>query len=1357
MDSLNIKMQVVKRNGELEEVSFDKIKQRIKHKCNGLNIDPILVSQKVIARIYNNVKTSEIDELTAQICTSMATENLEYSILASRIIISNNHKNTSPSFSEVIYILYNNTDVHNEKASLISDEVYKVVMKNKKKLNNVINYERDYNFDYFAFKTLEKAYLMKVCGQIVERIQHLFMRVSIGLHLTDLKAAIESYNYMSQKYFIHATPTLFHSGTPRPQLLSCFLLGTEDSISGMYKNISDCAMISKWAGGIGVHISNIRSKNSRIRSTNGKSSGIIPMLKVYNECAKHVNQCFTPNTKIYTQKGVKNICNIKKNDYVITKDGSYKKVLNIFKNNIKKKILEIKIKNSNPVQVTKEHYIFINRNKKELLVKADEITLTDKTIKLKYTGKYYLPKLNDIEYIKEIDYKGDVYDLNIEDNHNYLTDIGLVHNSGKRNGSIAIYLEPHHPDIFEFLQLRKNHGNEEERCRDLFLALWISDLFMKRVEKDEDWSLFDPDECPHLTELYGEEFEEKYMNYEREGRARKTVKARTIWKNILDSQIETGTPYILFKDNINRKTNQKNLGTIKSSNLCVAGETKILTDTGYHMISDLENKNINVWNGNEFSNTIIKKTGEKQELLKITFSNKLELICTPYHKFYIVDPKNIYGKKHIVVEAQNLEKDMRLIKCEYPVIKDGKNEFKYPYVHGLFCADGTYSKSNDKIKYVNIYKFRALKTSNYCKRHFYWQRDDDDCNSEHCLAMVGIKKPLLYLYDEKIKLQDYINIRKGTSSYMNTNHLVIPLPLDINDKYIVPINYNINIKLRWLEGFVDGDGCVVRNGKTYGIQISSINKNFLTNILYLLQTLGVNSKINVMRFKSSKKLPDGRGGYKFYQCKTCYRLCISAYYLNHLQKLGFSPKRLVLNDHKPNRNALSFIKVENVEKIDRKDDTYCFTEPKLGRGIFNGIITGQCAEITEYSSSEEYACCTLSSIALSSYVKNKEFNGEFKIYGKSTCGYCKLAKMLLVNYKTQYIDLDNDEKRFKFYDDHNIESRTVPQVYYEEEGEIKHIGGYQDLVNYVRPEYDFSMLQKVVKIAVRNLNKIIDLNFYPVPETKLSNTRHRPLGLGVQGLADTYAKMRYPFDSPEAMELNKLIFETIYYAALDESCNQAKKYGTYSTYEGSPISQGELQFDMWGIEPSKKYNWNKLRKKIKKNGIRNSLLTALMPTASTSQILGNNECFEPFTSNIYSRRTIAGDFIVINKYLIKDLTNLGIWSNELKNKIIANNGSVQNIEEILQDIKDLYKTVWEIKQKKLIQQSIDRGPYICQTQSLNLFFEEPSHGQLTGALFFGWKGGLKTGSYYIRTRPKVQAQQFTIEPEKYKVCESCSG
>lgn len=851
-------MYIIKRDGLKQKVSFDKILYRLQNLSDKLDVNIVSIAQKVIAQIYDNIKTTELDELSAQICISLLSENLDYGKLASRIIISNNHKNTSPSFSESMTILYNNYDNDIHKP-LISEKVYNIIVKNKNKLNSIIKYERDFDFNYFAFKTLERAYLLRKKNKIIERIQHLFMRVSIGIHFDDIKSVIISYNYMSQKYFIHATPTLYNSGTKHNQLASCFLMGTEDSVGGIYKTITDCAHISKVAGGIGIHISNIRGKGSYISGTNGYSSGIIPMAKVYNETARYINQ------------------------------------------------------------------------------------------------------------------------------------------SGRRPGSFALYLEPHHTDILDFLELKKNHGNENERARDLFLALWISDLFMERVKTGGQWSLFNEHDCPGLTDAYGDEYKKLYEKYESEGKYVKQIPVRKIWESILNSQMETGTPYMLFKDNINRKSNQKNVGTIKSSNLC--------------------------------------------------------------------------------------------------------------------------------------------------------------------------------------------------------------------------------------------------------------------------------------------------------------------------------------------------------------------------------------AEIVEYSDDKEYAVCTLASIGLSRYVDDYDYNkiSNITIYTKQDCKYCKYTKEYFNKLDIKYIELDIEEgeNRDKLVEKIGKDFKTVPQIFVTTIDKEDHIGGYTELVGYFKPSFNFEKLKEVMNIVVRNLNKIIDINYYPVKETKVSNKRHRPMGVGVQGLADVFAKMRIPFDSVEGKKLNRNIFETMYYGAMVCSHKLAQEEGEYSTFKGSPLSYGKFQFDLWDVKPEMGYDWNKLRNDIMKDGVRNSLCLALMPTASTSQILGNNECFEPFTSNIYVRRTIAGDFMVINKYLIRDLMDLKLWNKDMKDKLIYYNGSVQEIKEIPDKFKMLYKTAWEMKQKSLIDLSIERGPYICQTQSMNLFFEEPTHKILTGAFFYGWSKGLKTGSYYIRSRPKVQAQQFTLDVNKikelqkqetkYDVCESCSG
>lgn len=765
-------MSVRKRNGELEPVSFDKVLTRIGKMARGDHNNPLLlpltnvniynVAQKVCSRIYDGVKTSELDDLASQICSSMTLDHPNYGKLAARIVISNHQKNTSPSFSETINILYHNVDSEGERHSLISDEVREVVEKNKEKLNACIKYDRDFSFDYFGFRTLERGYLMKCAKKIIERPQQMLMRVSLGIHGSDIKDAIETYDLMSQKYFTHATPTLFNAGTPRPQCSSCFLQCTEDSLKGIFSTISEIADISKLSGGIGLPLTNIRGKNSLIRGTNGESSGIVPLIRVINNVARYVNQ------------------------------------------------------------------------------------------------------------------------------------------GGKRNGSIALYLEPWHPDIYSFLELRKNHGAEEDRARDIFTALWVCDLFMKRVQEDGVWSLMCPDKCKGLFTSYGEEFEALYTSYEAKGMFTRQVKAQDLWQKICTAQIETGTPYMLYKDHVNRKNNQKNLGVIKSSNLCT--------------------------------------------------------------------------------------------------------------------------------------------------------------------------------------------------------------------------------------------------------------------------------------------------------------------------------------------------------------------------------------EIMEYTSDEETAVCNLASICLPSFI----------IEGKEEGG----------------------EKRF-----------------------------------------DFGQLHKVTKVIVKNLNKIIDLNYYPSDKARHANLLHRPLGLGVQGLADTFVLLKMPFESSEARKLNSDIFETIYFAALESSMELAKKLGkTYSSFKGSPASEGILQFDMWGKSVSnERHDWVKLKEDIKAFGLLNSLLVAPMPTASTSQIMGFNECFEPFTSNIYKRKTLAGEFILVNKYLINDLQDLDLWDQKMCQTIIAHEGSVQNIDNIPQNIKDLYKVVWEIKQRALIDLAADRGAFIDQSQSMNMFVEKPDLKKITSMHFYGWNSGLKTGMYYLRSKAAAKPQQFTMD------------
>jgi ribonucleoside-diphosphate reductase alpha chain len=754
-------MLVVKRDGRLESVKFDKITARIEKLCYGLNmafINPVDIAKKVIAGIYDRVTTVALDNLAAEVTASMTSAHPDYSILAARIAISNLHKVTSNSFSNTMKRLYTYIDLKTgENASLIDKEVYSVVKEHASLLDNTIDYARDFGYDYFGFKTLERSYLMKLDGKVAERPQHMLMRVSVGIHKDDIDAAIETYQLMSERWFTHATPTLFNAGTPKPQLSSCFLLTMkEDSIEGIYDTLKQCAQISQSAGGIGLSIHNIRATGSYIRGTNGVSNGIVPMLRNFDMTARYVDQ-----------------------------------------------------------------------------------------------------------------------------------------GGGRRKGSFAVYLEPWHADIFSFLDLKKNHGKEELRARDLFYALWIPDLFMQRVENNETWSLFCPKEAPGLSDCYGEDFEKLYQQYEREGRARKAIKAQELWFEILAAQIETGTPYMLYKDAANRKSNQQNLGTIKSSNLCT--------------------------------------------------------------------------------------------------------------------------------------------------------------------------------------------------------------------------------------------------------------------------------------------------------------------------------------------------------------------------------------EIIEYTSPDEVAVCNLASIALPRFIGEK---GSF----------------------------------------------------------------------------DHHKLYEVAYKVTHNLNKVIDINYYPIPEARNSNLKHRPIGIGVQGLADTFLRLRMPFDAPEARNLNKDIFETIYFAAMTASKDLAQQHGPYESFPGSPLSQGIFQFDMWGVVPSSgRWDWEHLRKEVQTHGARNSLLVAPMPTASTSQILGNNECFEPYTSNIYTRRVLSGEFIVVNKHLLKDLIELNLWNDQMKNALIIANGSIQHVDSIPAHIKALYRTVWEIPQKSILDMAADRGAYICQSQSLNIHIQEPNFGKLTSMHFHAWKKGLKTGMYYLRTKAAADAIKFTVQ------------
>jgi ribonucleoside-diphosphate reductase alpha chain len=1097
-------MRVKKRDGTFQNIAFDKILNRVKNLGKMASITSINYSSliiKVIDQLYDGISTTKIDELTAEQCATLSTLHPDYITLASYITVSNNHKNTVDSFFEVMKTLYENKNGNFVHSPLVSHELMKHVSQYKDAFESMIQYKRDYLIEYFGFKTLEYSYLMKINGKNIERPQHMWLRVAIGIHGDDLKRVKETYDLMSQKYFTHATPTLFNAGTLRPQLSSCYLIAMEeDSLTGIFNTLGDCAHISKWAGGIGLHIHNIRAKGSLIAGTNGSSTGIVPMLRVFNSTARYVDQ------------------------------------------------------------------------------------------------------------------------------------------GGRRNGSFAIYLEPWHADICDFLELKKNHGDEELKARDLFYALWIPDLFMRKVKANEDWCLFSPSECPGLSDTCGNDFDSLYRHYESEKREKGKINARDLWFKIMDSQMETGTPYLLYKDACNKKSNQQNLGVIKSSNLCVSPETFILTDKGCFQIRELEGQCVNVWNGEKWSNTTILKTGQAQKLVTVHLSNGAQITCTPYHKFII--RKDYYDKlplKHATrVEASKLKKGMKLTKFNLQLLQGNSSEdISYPYTHGFFCGDGTYHKN------PSGYIGKGL--SLYCK-----------------------KKDLI----------PFLNIKSSSFKEDASGRINLMLPDELPEKYYVPINSSLQCRLSWLAGLLDSDGSVCINGSNESLQIGSIHFEFLDRVRLMLLTLGISSKVTLSRHEGVTLLPDGKGGRKEYACKPLWRLLISSSSLYILKLIGLTCHRVKITGSLPQRNAEQFISVVSVVDNGRIDDTYCFNEPENHAGVFNGVLTGNCTEIVQYSDHTETAVCNLASIALNKFVKPE---GE----GADSNGPC----------------------------------------------------------------YDFETLHAVTKIVTYNLNRIIDINYYPTEKTKKSNMRHRPIGIGVQGLADVFMMMNYAFASSEAKELNKQIFETMYHAALESSLELSKLNGPYETFQGSPASKGVLQFDMWEHDPgNSRYDWTALKASIVEHGLRNSLLLAPMPTASTSQILGNNEAFEPITSNIYTRRTMAGEFIVMNKYLMRELIHMGLWNERLKNNIIANRGSIQHLTHLSDHIRNKYKTVWEIPMKDVIDMSADRAVFICQSQSLNLWMEEPNYKSLTSMHFYAWQKGLKTGLYYLRRKPKHQAQQFTIEP-----------
>lgn len=1111
---------VINRKGETVELDFNKILLRLKNLKNmepKLHVNVGLVAKNTIKLMASNITTIELDNISADFCASMITLHTDYGTLAARIEIDNLHKETHDDYYLTVTNI-NDYHINGDQVDIIDSKLINFAKYYNTDINKNLLYANDYKFTYFGIKTLKKSYLIKHVdnntNKIIERPQHLFMRVAIGINFnkinddgsTDnktLSEIFETYKLLSENYYTHATPTLFNAGTKRQSLSSCFLLSVDDSLDGIYKTLTDTARISKWSGGIGIHVTQVRAKNSIIKSTNGKSEGLVPMLKVYNDSALYVSQ-----------------------------------------------------------------------------------------------------------------------------------------GGGKRKGSTAVYLENWHADIEEFLDLKKPIGDEMLRARDLFLALWVSDLFMKRLtesieqNKDVMWSLFCPNKAPGLADTYGAEFEKLYIDYENKKMYNRQISISKLWKKILEIQMESGLPYIMFKDMVNRKCNQNNLGTIKSSNLCVHGDTLILTDKGYYPIKDLADQDVNVWNGFEFSLSPVRQTGENQKLIKVMTDDGCEIQCTEYHKFHIVSGAR--NTKHIIKDAKDLNINDRIIKCKFPVL-EGNKEFNFtsPYTHGFYCGDGT--------NYINQDNTRQT--------------------------------PVIDLYHGKQELLKYIEYEKVGKYSEKQNKIRVTLSNNINQKFDVPINATKDNKLSWLAGYIDADGTIIKNGDSRCIQIGCIHNDFLYKVKLLCNTLGLNPKITLNREARQQLMPDnkGLGEYKLYNCKNAYRLLFNVFDTYKLYNELNIPTKRVLNDIKsePNRDARKFVRIKNIEDVEGVHDTYCFSETKNHTGIFNGLILGQCAEINIYTD-------------------------------KDNIGVCNLASLCL----PKFVEIDENNK----------------------------------------PYFNYKKLAEIVNISIRNLNKVIDNNIYPVAEGKASDSKNRPVAVGVQGLADVFFKFRIPFTSTKAKEINKLIFETIYYAALTASNELATELDkTYESYSTSMTAKGQLQFDLWDVTPSNLWDWDTLRKKIKDTGLYNSLLVALMPTASTSQIMGNYEMFEPITSNMFVRNTLSGSFQIINKYLIKDLIDLDIWDMTLKQKIIAYNGSVQEIEEIPQHLKEIYKTVWELKQKDLIDMDADRSAYVCQSSSSNRYLKNPTNNKLTSMYIYCWKKGLKTACYYLRSQSGADAVKFNVD------------
>jgi ribonucleoside-diphosphate reductase alpha chain len=1421
-------MQIVKRNGKKEEVKFDKILGRVKALSTDLKmIEPAAVAQKVVAGLFDGITSTKVDELLAETAAHLNDEHPDYGLLAGRIIVSSLHKDTHASFYQTMKDLY--------KAGALSDDFLASVRKYSKELEKIIDFDRDFNLDFFAMKTLigkPQGYLMRIDAKVIERPQHLFMRVAVAVADDNIGRIKELYDYLSQGYYTHATPTLFNAGHKRPQYASCFLIQIEDSIEGIFDTAKEAALISKYSGGIGIHVSNIRAAKSKIRGNNGVSNGLVPWMKIFNEVARAVNQCFTPETSIYTTAGIKHAKDVVVGDEVIGHDGKSYRVSSLLSAPFKGTMLRIELEKSfKPIDVTTEHPFYvikdeprgqsfrqlssrlssgaiglewcdanklskddvvafpipkferdipefseddcrfyglmvtesgsmnqtgsdcslIVRDPKYMEFAKDYLRLydinpveagdgaaklswsikpqfkikpnmlydaarkkkvqpefihlpeskilalmqgileggatnwTDLTVvshsenvveSIRYlclrlgvlTSGYIantepklyasrMPKVDvlcdllgidseekaqdsayngyifsRIDGISELAYEGEVFDYDVKTSKTYLTSNGLVHNGGKRKGSIAMYLEPWHADIIEFLSLPKEVGPEEIRARDLFLAMWMPDLFFKRVKLDADWSLFCPNECPGLQETYGEAFEELYTKYEKMGLARTTMKAQDLLAKICECQIEHGMPYILAKDSVNNKSNQKNIGTIKSSNLCLSGDTLVLTKDGHQPIEDLVGRTVEIFDGNrwlEISN--FKKTKERANLLEVTLRDGSTLRTTPYHKFVLEDGS--------LVEAKDLTLGARLKWHEEQV--DGLVSIKGAYLKGFAVGDGTSHKDKAIIK---IYE----------PKYGCADRLIASANELVPDSLVRETDARIFLGDERdgAKVLNGIAVRRGQLIQWVTN-FKRHLPHEI-------LSWDMKSKADFIAGVMDAYGSIVASKEITSYQISSVERPWLLDFQQLLKTIGVYCTLGRMHEASMRDFGDGYGAY---QSQESWRLTISNVSARRLSSLVTFSRLKYFPQKDGYKTKPAFAEVKAIRELEEPADVYCCNVPTTHQFALScGLMTGNCAEIMEYSSIDETAVCNLASMCLSKFVKNGLF--------------------------------------------------------------------------------DFKKFEKAVRAATRNLNNVIDRTFYPTDKTKKSNMRHRPIGIGVQGLADVFFQLGIAFDSPEALELDRQIFETMYFGFLTESMELAKKNGPYETFAGSPASQGILQFDMWNVKPSDRYDWDGLKQEIMKHGLRNSLGIALMPTASTASVFGNTEAFEPQKGNIYRREVLAGEFMLINKYLVHALQKLGLWNSELKNQIVMNNGSVQDIAAIPKNIQNIYKTAYELSQKVIIEHAATRGPFVCQSQSMNLFFEDATMGKLSGSMIWGWERGLKTISYYIRSKPASRAAKI---------------